>query len=219
MLHAAQLINPLKMKEQLVNQLKTQVQDLERFISFLQGNPMSSPCDLPSRQLLWCCTSPGFTASKLAAFVLFLSTFSFAFCCSWRDDDLWLVLFRCFSAACHAYFHASCDIWCLPLCYRYLWIAVLLFRHCRSCVYVNRCLKLVSWRLYSYCFFYDLPPLADCMLLLILLGTPFDYGLLLWFLCDLLAVDLFLSLTHIVMVTVPVWNCADLFSSRLHFCD
>lgn len=33
-----QLVNPLKMKEQLVSQLKTQIQDLERFISFLQTN-------------------------------------------------------------------------------------------------------------------------------------------------------------------------------------
>ncbi|XP_043247615.1 RUN domain-containing protein 1-like isoform X2 [Amphibalanus amphitrite] len=40
-----QLINPLKMKEQLVNQLKTQVQDLERFISFLQGETEDGGCD------------------------------------------------------------------------------------------------------------------------------------------------------------------------------
>ncbi|XP_058812692.1 RUN domain-containing protein 1 [Topomyia yanbarensis] len=33
-----QLVNPLKMKEQLVSQLKTQIQDLERFIHFLQTN-------------------------------------------------------------------------------------------------------------------------------------------------------------------------------------
>lgn len=32
-----QLVNPLKMKEQLVTQLKTQIMDLERFINFLQG--------------------------------------------------------------------------------------------------------------------------------------------------------------------------------------
>lgn len=32
-----QLVNPAKMKEQLVNQLKTQISDLERFIDFLQG--------------------------------------------------------------------------------------------------------------------------------------------------------------------------------------
>ncbi|XP_046407222.1 RUN domain-containing protein 1 isoform X2 [Ischnura elegans] len=33
----SQLVNPLKMKEQLVTQLKTQISDLERFIEFLQG--------------------------------------------------------------------------------------------------------------------------------------------------------------------------------------
>ncbi|XP_058460559.1 RUN domain-containing protein 1 [Malaya genurostris] len=33
-----QLVNPLKMKEQLVLQLKTQIQDLERFINFIQTN-------------------------------------------------------------------------------------------------------------------------------------------------------------------------------------
>ncbi|XP_050068843.1 RUN domain-containing protein 1 [Anopheles maculipalpis] len=33
-----ELVNPLKMKEQLVTQLKTQIQDLERFIGFLQTN-------------------------------------------------------------------------------------------------------------------------------------------------------------------------------------
>ncbi|KAE8739031.1 hypothetical protein FOCC_FOCC015476 [Frankliniella occidentalis] len=32
-----ELINPLKVKEQLVNQLKTQISDLERFVEFLQG--------------------------------------------------------------------------------------------------------------------------------------------------------------------------------------
>lgn len=31
------LVNPAKMKEQLVGQLKTQISDLERFIEFLQG--------------------------------------------------------------------------------------------------------------------------------------------------------------------------------------
>ncbi|KAI9560818.1 hypothetical protein GHT06_011770 [Daphnia sinensis] len=38
-----QLVNPLKLKEQLVTQLKTQVTDLERFIEFLQG-PAESKC-------------------------------------------------------------------------------------------------------------------------------------------------------------------------------
>ena len=35
-------MNPVKIKEQLVNQLKTQISDLERFIQFLQGE-VSSP--------------------------------------------------------------------------------------------------------------------------------------------------------------------------------
>jgi len=32
-----QIVNPAKVKEKLVTQLKTQVTDLERFIDFLQG--------------------------------------------------------------------------------------------------------------------------------------------------------------------------------------
>lgn len=32
-----QLVNPMKVKEQLVQQLQTQITDLERFIEFLQG--------------------------------------------------------------------------------------------------------------------------------------------------------------------------------------
>jgi len=34
-------VNPAKIKEQLVNQLKTQISDLERFIDFLQGEATS----------------------------------------------------------------------------------------------------------------------------------------------------------------------------------
>ncbi len=34
-------MNPVKLKEQLVNQLKTQISDLERFIQFLQGEATS----------------------------------------------------------------------------------------------------------------------------------------------------------------------------------
>uniref|UniRef100_A0A1B6CCB7 RUN domain-containing protein n=1 Tax=Clastoptera arizonana TaxID=38151 RepID=A0A1B6CCB7_9HEMI len=37
-----QLINPMKMKDQLVLQLKTQISDLERFIDFLQGTATDS---------------------------------------------------------------------------------------------------------------------------------------------------------------------------------
>ena len=36
-----QIINPAKVKEQLVTQLKTQISDLERFIDFLQGEASS----------------------------------------------------------------------------------------------------------------------------------------------------------------------------------
>jgi len=32
-----QIVNPAKVKEKLVEQLKTQIVDLERFIDFLQG--------------------------------------------------------------------------------------------------------------------------------------------------------------------------------------
>ena len=32
-----QIVNPAKVKEKLVDQLKTQITDLERFIQFLQG--------------------------------------------------------------------------------------------------------------------------------------------------------------------------------------
>lgn len=37
-----ELVNPAKMKEQLVGQLKTQISDLERFIEFLQGEGVSN---------------------------------------------------------------------------------------------------------------------------------------------------------------------------------
>ena len=36
-----QMVNPVKIKENLVNQLKTQISDLERFIDFLQGESSS----------------------------------------------------------------------------------------------------------------------------------------------------------------------------------
>ena len=32
-----QIVNPAKVKERMVDQLKTQISDLERFIEFLQG--------------------------------------------------------------------------------------------------------------------------------------------------------------------------------------
>ena len=38
-----QIVNPAKVKEKLVDQLKTQITDLERFISFLQGKTGDTP--------------------------------------------------------------------------------------------------------------------------------------------------------------------------------
>ncbi|PWS21098.1 hypothetical protein DKP78_25370, partial [Enterococcus faecium] len=41
----AQIVNPARVKEQLVDQLKTQIRDLEMFINFIQdevGNPLLS---------------------------------------------------------------------------------------------------------------------------------------------------------------------------------
>jgi hypothetical protein len=37
----AQIVNPVRVKEQLVEQLKTQIRDLEMFISFIQGQGAS----------------------------------------------------------------------------------------------------------------------------------------------------------------------------------
>ena len=36
-IHDLQIVNPAKMKEKLVDHLQTQIQDLERFVEFLQG--------------------------------------------------------------------------------------------------------------------------------------------------------------------------------------
>lgn len=36
----AQIVNPARVKEQLVEQLKTQIRDLEMFINFIQGRPL-----------------------------------------------------------------------------------------------------------------------------------------------------------------------------------
>lgn len=38
-----QLINPMKVKEKLVEQLKTQITDLERFVEFLQQEAGITP--------------------------------------------------------------------------------------------------------------------------------------------------------------------------------
>lgn len=39
----AQIVNPARVKEQLVEQLKTQIRDLEMFINFIQGATSSPP--------------------------------------------------------------------------------------------------------------------------------------------------------------------------------
>ncbi|XP_046683276.1 RUN domain-containing protein 1 [Homalodisca vitripennis] len=64
-----QLINPMKMKEQLVNQLKTQISDLERFIEFLQGgsgtgygNSNLCTCQCPLHERSHVKTAKNFTA-------------------------------------------------------------------------------------------------------------------------------------------------------------
>ncbi|XP_039297413.1 RUN domain-containing protein 1 isoform X1 [Nilaparvata lugens] len=49
----AQLVSPMKMKEQLVTQLKTQITDLERFIEFLQGGS-----DVTTSQTACTCKCP-----------------------------------------------------------------------------------------------------------------------------------------------------------------
>jgi len=38
----AQIVNPARVKEQLVEQLKTQIRDLEMFINFIQGARMQT---------------------------------------------------------------------------------------------------------------------------------------------------------------------------------
>lgn len=40
----AQIVNPARVKEQLVEQLKTQIRDLEMFINFIQGMQPSELC-------------------------------------------------------------------------------------------------------------------------------------------------------------------------------
>lgn len=52
------IVNPVKIKEQLVSQLKTQIADLERFIDFLQGEA-SSPGPYGQKQKNNCETADG----------------------------------------------------------------------------------------------------------------------------------------------------------------
>lgn len=42
----SQIVNPAKVKEKLVDQLKTQITDLERFIEFLQGEFPGGLCQV-----------------------------------------------------------------------------------------------------------------------------------------------------------------------------
>lgn len=42
----AQIVNPARVKEQLVDQLKTQIRDLEMFINFIQGTQSLFPVSL-----------------------------------------------------------------------------------------------------------------------------------------------------------------------------
>ena len=55
-----QIVSPLKMKEQLVTQLKTQIADLERFINYLQG-------EVSTDTLACSCACPVHTSGSLAS--------------------------------------------------------------------------------------------------------------------------------------------------------
>ena len=57
-----QIVNPAKVKEKIIDQLKTQIVDLERFIEFLQGELRNYPRRQQSRGL-------GFTAISLSVFL------------------------------------------------------------------------------------------------------------------------------------------------------
>lgn len=59
-----EFVSPLKMKEQLVAQLKTQVNDLERFIKFLQGEKCEKKKLLLKRQVAGAACSPAETHDK-----------------------------------------------------------------------------------------------------------------------------------------------------------
>ncbi|XP_015599015.1 RUN domain-containing protein 1 [Cephus cinctus] len=56
----SQIVSPLKMKEQLVSQLKTQIVDLERFINYLQG-------EVSTDSLACTCACPVHTSGSAAA--------------------------------------------------------------------------------------------------------------------------------------------------------
>lgn len=57
------IANPVKIKEQLVSQLKTQIADLERFIDFLQGDA-SSPGPYAQKQQCVKCENCGSESSS-----------------------------------------------------------------------------------------------------------------------------------------------------------
>ncbi|XP_043466603.1 RUN domain-containing protein 1-like [Leptopilina heterotoma] len=65
----SQIVSPLKMKEQLVGQLKTQIADLERFINYLQG-------EVSSETLACTCACPVHTHGTTAASSSSASSFS-----------------------------------------------------------------------------------------------------------------------------------------------
>jgi hypothetical protein len=52
-LAAVQIVNPAKVKEKMVEQLKTQIVDLERFIEFLQGNACCRDAALLLYDAVW----------------------------------------------------------------------------------------------------------------------------------------------------------------------
>ncbi|CAG2056806.1 unnamed protein product, partial [Timema podura] len=61
----SQFVNPLKMKEHLVTQLKTQISDLERFIQFLQGD--GTPVEyLKHKECTCTCPDHNISSSKAA---------------------------------------------------------------------------------------------------------------------------------------------------------
>lgn len=52
----AQIVNPARVKEQLVEQLKTQIRDLEMFINFIQGGWTIDMTFDPQHLALQCCS-------------------------------------------------------------------------------------------------------------------------------------------------------------------
>ncbi len=63
----AQIVNPARVKEQLVDQLKTQIRDLEMFINFIQGTQTHTQYKLSLKGM------------TISCFIVFISQFSFLF--------------------------------------------------------------------------------------------------------------------------------------------